>query len=117
MLLQRREDEKMSVFVIETYLVKPERQEEFKALIQRLLEYKKENPQLFKEVKSFRLFRQTFGGLAGAYIEMWEFNNMAELEKCWTRENKDEGFMRIHEGFLRLIDPTTFSMKMWTSVM
>jgi len=117
MLVQRKEDEKMSVFVVETYLVKPEGQEEFKSLIQRLLEYKEENPRLFKEVKSFKLFHQMFGGLAGAYIEMWEFDSIADLEKCWTRENKDEGFMKIHKDFLRLIDPATFSMKIWTSVM
>ena len=107
----------MSVFVVETYLVAPEKRGKFKLLMQRLLEYKQENPKLFEEVRSWKLFAQIFGGIAGTYIEMWEFDSMADLEKCWKREDKDEGFMKIHQQFLQLIDPTTFSMKIWTSVM
>lgn len=106
----------MSVFVVEIYLVKPEKQGEYQSLIQRLLQYKRQNPQLFKEVKSFRLFHQMFGGLAGAYIEMWEFDSMSDLEKCWTKELKDEGFMKIHKEFMLLIVPDTFSINTWNAV-
>lgn len=107
----------MSVFVVETYAVTPEKRGKFKSLMQRLLEYKKQNPKLFEEVRSWKLFAQMFGGIAGTYIEMWEFDSMADLEKCWKREDKDEGFMRMHQEFLQLIDPTTFSMKIWNSIM
>ena len=104
----------MSIFVVETCMVKPERREQFKYLMQRVLKYKEENPKLFKEVKSWKLFRQMFGGIAGAYVSMWEFENLADLEKCWAKE--DEGFMKMHQEFLQLIDPATFSMKIWNSV-
>jgi hypothetical protein len=107
----------MGVFVVETYLVAPEKREKFKLLMQRLLEYKKENPKLFEEVRSLKLFAQMFGGIAGTYIEMWEFDSMADLEKCWKREDQDAGFMKIHKEFLQLIDPTTFSMKIWHAFM
>ena len=107
----------MSIFVVETYLVASEKREKFKLLMQRLLEYKKENPKLFEEVRSLKLFAQMFGGIAGTYIEMWEFDSMADLEKCWKREDQDEGFLRIHQEFLQLIDPTEFSMKIWNAVM
>jgi len=72
---------------------------------------------LFEEVKSLKLFAQMFGDITGTYIEMWEFDSMADLEKCWGREDKDEGFMKIHKQFLQLIDPTAFSMKIWNAVM
>ena len=107
----------MSVFVVETYVVAPEKREKFESLMQRLFSYKNENAKLFKEVRSFKLFTQVFGGIAGTYIEMWEFGSMADLEKCWERENRDKRFMRIHQEFLQLIEPATFSMKMWNSVM
>lgn len=106
----------MSVFVVETYVVKPENREKFKQMWKSLLEYMKEEPELFKEVKSLKLFTQMFGGLAGAYIEMWEFDNMADLEKCWKREGKDEGFTKLHQEFILLIDSTTFSMNVWNAV-
>lgn len=115
-VIQKGSD-RMSVFVVETYLVAPEKRGKFRSLIQRLLQYRKENPKLFEEVRSWKLFAQMFGGIAGMYIEMWEFDSMAGLEKCWKREDKDEGFMKIHQEFLQLIDPTTFSMKIWKSIM
>ena len=116
MLVARKGDYIMSVFVIETYVVKPEKHGEYKSLIQTLIKYKKENPELFKEVKSFRLFHQMFGGLAGAYIEMWEFDSMADLEKCWMKESKDKDFMKIHKEFMLLIEPTTFSINVLSAV-
>lgn len=107
----------MSIFVVEKCMVKPEKREQFKSLMQRVLKYKEENPKLFKEVKSWKLFRQMFGGIAGAYISMWEFENLTDLEKCWAKEEKDEGFQKMHQELLQLIDPATFSMKIWTSAM
>jgi len=107
----------MSVFVVETCMVKPEKQERFRSLMQRVVKYKGENPELFKEVKSWKLFRKMFGGIAGAYVSMWEFENMADLEKCWAKEEKDERFTELHRELLQLIDPTTFSMRLWNSVM
>lgn len=106
----------MSVLMIEEYLVKPDKQGEYKVLMQRLLAYKKENPKLFKEVKSFRFFHQMFGGSAGAYIEMWEFASMADLEKCEMKESKNEEFMKIHKEFVLLVEPTTFSIRIWSAV-
>ena len=107
----------MSIFVVETCMVKPEKREEFRLLMQRVLKYKEGNPELFKEVKSWKLFRQMFGGIAGAYVSMWEFENLADLEKCWAKEEKDKSFQKMHQELLQLIYPATFSMKIWTSAM
>ncbi|MDH5783138.1 MAG: hypothetical protein OEZ35_05685 [Candidatus Bathyarchaeota archaeon] len=107
----------MNIFVVETCMVKPEKREQFKYLMQRVLKYKEKNPELFKEVKSWKLFKQMFGGMAGAYVSMWEFENLADLEKCWAKEEKDEGFMKMHQELLQLIEPATFSMKIWASAM
>ena len=107
----------MSVFIVETYVVKPEKQGEFMPLIQRFLDYRKANPNVFKETKSWKLFVQRFGGIAGAYVENWEFDTMADAEKCMTRMLKDKGFLKIYQEFMLLIDPATYSMKLWNAVM
>jgi len=39
-------------------------------LLQKILEYKKENPETFKEMKSKKVFSQILGGISGRYIEM-----------------------------------------------
>jgi hypothetical protein len=110
----------MSVFMVETYLVKPERQGQFRPLIKKFLKYKEENPEKFKEVKSWKLFTQVFGGISGAYIERWEFDNMADMHGRQTRMSKDEGFMKV-VGELRqesdlLIDPATRSNHLWRAI-
>jgi len=106
----------MTVFVVETYVVKPEKHVEFKSLLQRFLKYMKENPTLFKEIKSWKLFTQTFGTISGAYVEQVEYDSLAELEKCYTRLLKDKEFSKIYQELMTLIDTATFSMSAWEPV-
>lgn len=117
MVSNEKRDEMMSIFVVETCMIKPEKRGEFKSLMNRVRKYKEQNPELFKEVKSWKLFRQMFGGTAGAYVSMWEFENLADLEKCWAKEEKDENFQKMHHELLKLIYPTTFSIEIWASSM
>ena len=107
----------MSVFVIETYVVKLEKQEELMSLLQRIRKYKEENPERFKEMKSKRIFSQMFGGISGGYIEMNEFDNMADAEKYMAREFKDKGFMKLYQEAKLLLVPATYSLNVWKSVM
>ena len=107
----------MSVFVIETYVVKLGKQEELMSLLQRIRKYKEENPERFKEMKSKRIFSQMFGGISGGYIEMNEFDNMADAEKYMTRVSKDKGFMKLYQEAKLLLVPATYSLNVWKSVM
>ena len=107
----------MSVFVIETYVVKLGKQEELVSLLHRIRKYKEENPERFKEMKSKRIFSQMFGGISGGYIEMNEFDNMADAEKYMTRVSKDKGFMKLYQDAKLLLVPATYSLNVWKSVM
>ena len=106
----------MTVFVVETYIVKPEKQADFMSLLQKILEYKKENPETFKEMKSKKIFSQMFGGISGGYIEMNEFDNIANAEKYMARIFKDEGFMKLYQEAKLLLVPATYSLEVWNSV-
>ena len=106
----------MTVFVVERYVVKPGKQGELMLLLQRMREYKKENPEQFKEMKSKRVFSQMFGGISGGYIELNEFNSMADAEKYMTRMFKDEGFMKLYQEAIQLIVPATYSLNVWKAV-
>ena len=85
-------------------------------MVQRYLKYKKENPTLFKEIKSWQLFTQTFGTISGVYVEQIEFDSFAEYEKCQTKLLKDKEFSKIEQEAMALIDTTTFSMNAWKPV-
>jgi len=87
------------------------------SLLKRINEYKKENPERFKEMKSKKIFSQLFGGISGGYIEIIEFDNMADAEKYMARELEDEGFMKLYQEAMLLLVPATYSMNVWKSVM
>lgn len=105
----------MTIFVVEKCVVKPERRGEFRLLMRRVREYKEKNPELFKEVKSWKLFKEMFGGIVGTYVSIWEFENLTDFERCWAREDEDKGFQEMHQELLQLIEPTTFTAKIWSS--
>ena len=106
----------MPVFVVETYVVDPEKQREFMSALKKILEYKKANPERFKEMKSKKIYSQMFGDISGRHIEMNEFNSLAEAEKYLTTTSKDKGFMKLYQKAKLLLVPATYSMTVWTSV-
>lgn len=106
----------MSLFIVDIYVVKTEKQEEFVQYIQKFLKFKNESPEKFKECKSWRIFRQAFGSVSGAYVEMMEFATMAEAEKWGARMRKDEVMMKFREQFMPLIEVASHSTSLWHSV-
>jgi len=103
----------MTVFGVETYVIKPEKQAEFMA-------YKRKWKNFFakwlKEVKSYKMFAQMLGGNWGGYVEMWEFENLAELEKFFNRVMQSDYMTKLYPEFASLIVPATYSINVWNSV-
>jgi hypothetical protein len=97
--------------------VKPEKQEQYSQLIRKLDEYRKSNSELFKEVKSWKLFVQTFGeGTCGEYIEIREYDNSMEQTKSDTKFGKDKVFLKLYEELKLVTDPVSFKGRIWHSV-
>jgi len=65
-------------------------------------------------MKSFRIFTQMLG--AGAYVLMWEYENLADFEKVFTRMSKGEGWMELGQELILLVDPATLSTNLWSNV-
>jgi hypothetical protein len=106
----------MSVFVVETYVVKGEKRAEFEPALKEFVEFKDGDPELFSGLISWRLYKQEFGAIGGMYIEMWEFENLEEMDRINTRIFNDKGMKKIQNGFHLLIDPATFSANIWVPV-
>jgi len=106
----------MSVFMVETYVIKSEKREEFMPALQRFLKYKEENPEIFKGVKSWKLFQQEYGAISELYIEMWEFDSIADIEKVMTKIFQEEEMKKISQKFHTLIEPATYSTNLWSTV-
>jgi hypothetical protein len=106
----------MSIFLVETYVLKTEKSTEFTPLLNEFLKYKKEHAQLFEGLKSWKLYKQKYGQIAGLYIEMWEYESLAHMEDINKRIFEDEEMKRINEDFHQLVEPATFSASIWSPV-
>jgi len=106
----------MSVFLVEMYTIKSEKQAEFKPALKEFIKYKKETPTIFKGIKSWKLYRQDYGGVSGMYIEMWEYDSIADMDNINKRMFNDERMKKIGRGFHLLVEPATFSANIWNPV-
>jgi hypothetical protein len=106
----------MSVVVVSTYVIKHEKQTEFRAAVKKLLKFKKANPKALEGLKSIRLFQQEYGGLCGSYVEMWEFKSKEEMQKVITGLTKNKEFKEMDTEFLKMVDHTTLTQSIWNTV-
>jgi hypothetical protein len=106
----------MNIVFVLTYVVKYEKQAEFRTLVRQFLKFKKENPKAFEGLKSWRLFQREYGGVAGSYVEMWEFKSTQEMEKVTATMMRHKEMKDIDTEFHKIIDHTTFTESIWNSV-
>jgi len=106
----------VTILFVETWVVKPEKQAEFTKWWQKNLKYMKQNPKMFKEMKSMKVYTQRFGGVYGAYVVLAEFDSLADFEKLQVRTMKDEGLMKMYQESILLIDPTTYTVNIWNAL-
>jgi hypothetical protein len=106
----------MNIVFVLTYVVKYEKRAEFQALVEQFLKFKKANPKAFDGLKSWRLFQREYGGVAGSYVEMWEYRSIEEMEKANATMMKHKEMKEIDAEFKKMIDHTTFTQSIWDTV-
>lgn len=98
----------MSVFVVETYVVKPEKQEAHKASLQKWMRDSKK----IKEIKSLKVF----GNWSDAgIVEILEFASMTDMETFYARVQSDEELKKVNQEFPSFFVPGTRKFKLWWS--
>ncbi len=97
----------MTYLAVSTWVLKAEMQDEFRDFWTRYTEYIKRNPDLFREVKSLKLYSQVFGGISGAYVEMVEFESLTDQETLEKRLLQNEEARKLFQEFSRFRDSTT----------
>jgi hypothetical protein len=108
----------MTVFVVETYVIKPEKQAElaaYKSKWRKFFGYKDGRLLSFKEVKSHRMFSQMLGGNTDGFVEMFEFESLADVEKFSDKLMKSDYVTKLYPVFISLIVPGSRSMSVWAS--
>jgi hypothetical protein len=99
----------LTVFIVRTYVVKPDKLSEHNEWGKKLITLMKKQPKLFCGVKSMSVLSYKYGGQVGGFTSMWKFDNLAEAEK-WAQgfvEVKAEKDLRSE--FLSLLVPGSYS--------
>ena len=107
--------DKVTVFMVETYVVKPEKQGEVMALWQKALKYMKDHPEKTK-AKSTKIFTQVFGGNFGAFVSMSEYDSIADWEKEYAIMMQDEAYMKLFQESMAFMVPGTFSINILSAL-
>jgi hypothetical protein len=107
----------MTIFMVATYVVKPDKMSEFEAFLKNFEPYIKRRPDLFKEIKSHKIFTILLGGIGGGYVEMWEAESLTDLEKVLNRMMGDKEYQtKVYPMFAAVIVPGTYSTNIWNAV-
>ena len=96
-------------------MLKPEKQAElavYKRKWRKFFGYKDGRLLSFKEVKSHRMFSQLIG-VADGFVEMFEFESLAESEKFLNKLMKSGYMTKLYPEFISLIVPGSRSMVVW----
>jgi YesN/AraC family two-component response regulator len=106
----------MTIFWVDSYVIKPDKLDEFMQVLKKFKAWMKKQPDLFKQVKSYKAFSHMLGGEWGGYVEMFEFENLAEFEK-WKNKIAQSKFAKTHLAeSASLIVPSSESLEIWNSV-
>lgn len=106
----------MTIFSVETWIVKPDKLGEFPAYHKKMETWMKKHPELFKEVKSVKVFSHMLGGNWGGYVYMTEFENLADFEKSMNKSMKSDFMTKLAPEFESLIVAGSYSINIWNSV-
>ena len=107
----------MSIFVVMEYIIKPDKLAEYPTLFKKYEEWKISDPELFKEVRSMKVFRQSVGGTVGGYVEMWEFESLTDWDKWRAKYYSNKEALDWNQVWLDVIIPGTWSYKnIWNLV-
>jgi antibiotic biosynthesis monooxygenase (ABM) superfamily enzyme len=106
----------VTVFVVRTYTVKPDKLGEHNAWGKKLVALMKKKPEFFGGVQSMRVLSHKYGGQVGGFTAMWKFNNLEDAGK-WENdftEVKEE--MALRQEFLELVVPGSYRQEIWETV-
>jgi hypothetical protein len=106
----------MTVLYIESWIVKPGFVERHEQLWNSFMRYFRDNPDLFREIKSMRFFAQTSGGSTGEFIQVIEFEDLSKKESLDRRLSSDGVSLKFHDDLQKLKDQATVKVRLWEQV-
>jgi hypothetical protein len=105
----------MTIYVVETFVVKPDKADEWASVYKKYLALIKKHPDLHTEVKSYKVFNHWLGGSQGGTVVMWEMESIEDIPKRSRKLSGNKEFTdEIYPNFLNIMVPRSYSVNVWT---
>jgi hypothetical protein len=102
----------MVIYVVETWVLRPERLEDFPAFLEKWKKIMKEKKHLFKELKSWNIYSTMFG-TSHSGMGIWEYESMADLEKSMSPFHSDPDVKKLVDELWTFVLPGTHREEIW----
>jgi hypothetical protein len=99
----------MTVYLARTYVVNPDKLKEHNGWGKKLVALMKKKPDLFKGVKSLRVFRHKCGGSTSRFSALWGFESLANIEGWESRFSEIPEEKALRAEFMKLIVPGSYT--------
>lgn len=106
----------MTVFVVRTYTVKPDKSAEHNAWGKKLVALMKNKPGLFGGVQGMRVLSHKYGGSVGGFTAMWKFKSIEDAEEWENGFTTVKEEMALRQEFLELVVPGSYRQELWEPV-
>jgi hypothetical protein len=103
----------MTVYWASTYFVKLAKREEFISAMKKQKEHIAKHRQEFKEIKSWRLYTQVYGGTYMSFIDIWEYDSQADLDKYEPEWAPGGRLAEFGAAYMNLVEGETMSSLIW----
>jgi hypothetical protein len=106
----------MTIYVIETWVLKPEKQVEFYLVYaEKWKKLIKEKPELFEEIKSWNGYEATFGTTYSG-MNLQEYETMADLEKSMKKLKSEPVVRELFSELWTYLLPGSHREEIWRPV-
>ncbi len=107
----------MTILYIKEFVLKPEKDSEFMQLVEEYQKYQKENPDKFKEMKGFGVYRRWLpGGTPWGYAVDWMFDNFEEYGVFIAKYFKEDDWSKFDRHLVHLVEPSTLNENVFVKV-
>jgi len=106
----------VTVFIVRTYTVKPDKYAEHNAWGKKLVALLKKKPGLFGGVQGMRVLRHKYGGQVGGFTAMWKFNSLQDAEEWENGFTVVKEEVALRQEFMELIVPGSYRQEIWEPV-
>jgi hypothetical protein len=104
-----QEDEKMSIYLLEIWAIKPEDNQKHDLLWQEYIRYMNQNPELFNKIRGMQLCRKLSGDGPLTHAQVVEFDSLEDKESLDQKLAEDRASREFHRKLISIKDPKTTS--------